>query len=312
MPELRIQCDLCGGDTAHDDVLAVGTRRPVPDMITRCRVCGYVHLSPLPDVAEIRAYYDTAPTYGLTSDDPRDYAGIVADKRAFIEWIFRVAERPANRHSLDVGCGIGALVQAMRSSGFEARGIDYQDAAARQGAKIFGVTIENKDITEIADASQGVVSMCDCLEHFPHPLEALAEVRRILDHGGVFFGTIPNFNGLERYLKGADAAVVSYPQHLSFFTVATLRRALEKAGFEVCFCGFIPLYAVALSLGLRRRLRAARASVRFWGAARILDGVVSGLTWSKRWLLYPVLNAFVVEPVCWGIPWCSWRARRPE
>jgi hypothetical protein len=48
----------------------------------------------------------------------------------------------------------------------------------------------------------------------------------------LFYCTTPNFNSLLRYYLKEDYNVISYPEHLSYYTKKTLNKLLTENGFH--------------------------------------------------------------------------------
>ena len=71
--------------------------------------------------------------------------------------------------------------------------------------------------------------MSEC-EHLAEPDAHLDELARLTRPGGLLLLTTPTFGGLSQRLLGMRWRVVD-PEHLGYFTAATLRQALERAGF---------------------------------------------------------------------------------
>ncbi|MGK5112626.1 MULTISPECIES: class I SAM-dependent DNA methyltransferase [unclassified Geodermatophilus] len=133
---------------------------------------------------------------------------------------------------VDLGCGQGALVAAMRAAGYtRARGIDVspeQVAIARQSG-IDGV--EQGDVLEVLSASPGqflAITATDFFEHLTREelLVLLPQVRAALRDGGVLVGRVPNavspFGGNYRH---GDFT------HESWFTARSVRQLMAVAGF---------------------------------------------------------------------------------
>lgn len=55
---------------------------------------------------------------------------------------------------------------------------------------------------------------------------------RTLRPGGRAFIRVPNFSAINRRLSGANWPGFRYPDHVNYFTPATLRTAVEAAGFQ--------------------------------------------------------------------------------
>jgi hypothetical protein len=57
-------------------------------------------------------------------------------------------------------------------------------------------------------------------------------ISQLLRHGGLFYCTTPNFNSVMRYFLGADYNLIEYPEHLSYYTRATLNRLAAMHGLK--------------------------------------------------------------------------------
>lgn len=78
-----------------------------------------------------------------------------------------------------------------------------------------------------------VLVSIEVIEHLSTPAEEVKLMHRVLRPAGLLYITTPNFNGLQRLLTGRDTAIISYPEHLSYFTPRTLSRLTGQSGFKV-------------------------------------------------------------------------------
>ena len=99
-------------------------------------------------------------------------------------------------------------------------------------------------------------------------------------------GSVPNYNGIGRYLHGTRSIALIFPVHLNQFTKASLRRTLMQGGLEVLYIGFPPPYGVSLTLGARKYL------MNRFGSNSATRALVTALTALKKYVLYPPLNLF--------------------
>ena len=289
-------CDLCSTVTPHEMIYSWPDIADRPTATKRCERCSYVHLDPIPDTATIRSFYENDAPYGYVSNRLDDYANVVHDKLIFIDWVLDIAGgAPSVRRFLDIGCGIGLLIHAMSLRGFDGLGTDFQAEAATVGAHVFGSKIVQASIADLRGQKYGAIALCDSIEHLPSPTDDLRAIRQLLHEDGILFGNAPNFHGIDRYLWGAKSVTVGFPQHLSCFTPKTLRALLEKNGFDVKFIGFVPPYTVSYTLGLRQKLRDFRNKLRSSGIQSLCNVLISGLTWTKRHVCYPLANFFVLR-----------------
>jgi putative addiction module CopG family antidote len=101
---------------------------------------------------------------------------------------------------LDIGCGSGFYLAALREAGWDGEGIEPGETAAQFARKHCGLPVHNSNAEEALaacrDGSFDLVTMWHVLEHLPDPAKVLAEVRRILRPGGTLMLEVPNFSSI--------------------------------------------------------------------------------------------------------------------
>jgi SAM-dependent methyltransferase len=146
--------------------------------------------------------------------------------------------RPGER-VLDLGCGAGRFVAALRDAGADPVGVEVAEAALeRARANAPGAdlrAVEPDGSLPLEHASIDLVWCSEVLEHVADTEHLLLEARRVLRPGGRLVVTVP-FHGR---VKAAAIALVRFDahfdptgQHLRFYTCASLARTLDQAGFE--------------------------------------------------------------------------------
>ena len=83
-----------------------------------------------------------------------------------------------------------------------------------------------------AEAYDGIL-MIGYLEHEIQPREVLCAARRILKSDGLMIVKTPNYASLNRRLTGARWCGYRFPDHVNYFTPATLTEMLRGCGFEI-------------------------------------------------------------------------------
>jgi SAM-dependent methyltransferase len=148
------------------------------------------------------------------------------------------AARPGER-VLDLGCGGGRFVAALRDAGVEAIGVELAEAALERARR----NVPGADLRLVrADGSlplgHGEVDLVWCsevLEHVPDTIAFLTEIRRVLRRDGRLLVTVPDHGRVKRTLLALthyDAHYDPLGQHLRFYTRRSLVRVLQAAGFE--------------------------------------------------------------------------------
>jgi SAM-dependent methyltransferase len=78
-----------------------------------------------------------------------------------------------------------------------------------------------------------VVCMWDTIEHLPGPARFVSRAAEALRPGGHLFLTTGDIGSLNARLRGSGWRQIHPPTHLNYFSRETMRRLLERYGFEV-------------------------------------------------------------------------------
>jgi SAM-dependent methyltransferase len=208
--------------------------------ICRCGACGLDLTTPPPDPGAMGSYYPV--TYYAQSGARRFPTVVEWGQRLLYASRVRTVEALAGGRAgrvLDIGCGPGALLEAFRRRGWDTDGTELSDSSAAR-ARANGLRVHTGPLDSFpwpAGHFDAVV-MWHVLEHWADPLPVLAQVRRLLRAGGVFFVGVPNFGSAEARLTRDKWFHLDVPRHLVHFTPPTLTAALQAAGFEVKRCSY--------------------------------------------------------------------------
>lgn len=147
---------------------------------------------------------------------------------------------------LDVGCGNGRkfaeFCDRFQKSGVTVipYGIEVSSHLAtvsRERLQVFGGdVIENNAIdgmASVAPASLDMVTMHSFLEHEAQPLSLLKTIRKALKPGGSVVLKVPNFACWSRVIRGSRWPGYRFPDHVSYFTPATLQLLADESGFRL-------------------------------------------------------------------------------
>lgn len=220
-------CRLCCGT----DRQVLATRgRGFESLVTAvCTSCGLVSHHPLPDAAEVAAFY--ASRYRV------EYKGAIEPKRKHALRAIRGALARMHRLApllppraavLDVGASSGEFVYAMARAGFDATGIEPNFGYAEYAAATYGVRLQfgGFETAEATPDSLDLVTLNHVLEHLADPWDALRRIHAWLKPDGLLFVEVPNLAGVRK-----QAANTFHRAHIWNFTPETLEAAAFQAGF---------------------------------------------------------------------------------
>lgn len=191
---------------------------------------GFYRVTPRPSDQEIAEFYANVYQNPCIPHDPLRCAELVSELC------------PEPGRVLDVGCGEGHYLASFVERGWSAVGVE-PGATHATVARGKGIDVVEQMLTEELVASLGtfdVVILAHVLEHLTHPEEMLRMIHGLLRPGGVFFCEVPNdFNPLQnialRHCE-LDPWWIALPDHLNYFSLASLSAFVGGHGFEIATC----------------------------------------------------------------------------
>jgi 2-polyprenyl-3-methyl-5-hydroxy-6-metoxy-1,4-benzoquinol methylase len=133
---------------------------------------------------------------------------------------------------LDVGCSTGAFLFQLKTrfgTDYEVTGIDVAgpalDFAEQKGIPVMRESFLS---TDFGEKRFSAVTFWAVIEHLADPRGFLAKAASLLEPDGVCFILVPNLRSLAVRLLGVRYRYI-FPQHLNYFTPASLRRFAASA-----------------------------------------------------------------------------------
>ncbi len=248
--------------------------------LCRCPRCGFAQPEALPSLPR---YFDRMYDQRWSDDwvvrefeaDCKDYIF-----EGILDSLSRVLDG-SRRRLLDVGAHAGRFIAIARRVGWIAEGLELNPKTAAYAALHTGARVRQLNVhdADVEPASFDAVTLTDVLEHVPQPLTVLSRAADLLAPGGWIAVKVPC--GPSQLLKeawrgrlrpGYRPTVADNLVHVSHFSPASLRLALERAGFSsIAISPGAP--ELPQTPGVRGALaRTSRRAVHF--AARVIPGAV--------------------------------------
>lgn len=340
--EVVPRCDLCGSDVVQPLLVNRDRFFGLPGEfgLVRCGACGLVRLSPRPNNEMLATYYPAGEYYAYqppgdpasasrryfsTARDVLRGAGLaslgypVDHLPGWARWVAPRLPNPIVRRAaygrqgfprwvtggraLDIGCGNGAFLNALRRDGWHVTGVDISPVAAEVAQTAYGITVHVGELAQapLEDGSFDFIHMSHVIEHLNQPVTTLEQVSRLLRPGGRLYVETPNIESIGFRRCQEFWYPLETPRHLWLFSPETLSRALSRAGLQPRRLYTQPFPTYAWEATYRReeregRLLATRPAVE----ARSVPRVASRAAASRilRWMRPDVGDILC----CWAVP----------
>jgi SAM-dependent methyltransferase len=200
---------------------------------------------------EPKNYYNRDYFCGGHTDGYADYRGAESVlRREFARTVDFIRRYKSAGRLLDIGCAYGFFLQEARRH-FDVAGIEISEEAGRH-ARQQGLNV----ITGVAEAAtlarlgtMDVIVLLDVIEHLPAPHETLSLCAQHLNSDGIIVITTGDFASLSARLAGAHWRLMTPPQHLWYFTRASIERLAHRLNLRLECIGH-PWKVVPMSLVL--------------------------------------------------------------
>ncbi|HVR40867.1 MAG TPA: class I SAM-dependent methyltransferase [Thermoanaerobaculia bacterium] len=166
----------------------------------------------------------------------KDFAG--SSHRILIDLIRRFAKRGGTL--IDLGAAGGELGDAVREQFTRTLGFEYNvDCIGQLVGRFDAVVITDLEKVKCLPPGLDAIVLADVLEHLRNANAVLQIVRESLADDGHIFVSVPNIANITVRL-GLLFGVFEYRDrgildntHLRFYTLRTIRREIENAGFRI-------------------------------------------------------------------------------
>jgi SAM-dependent methyltransferase len=295
----HVNCAICG--TNHASWLFRPHQACGP--VVQCLTCGLVYINPRQCVSWPEQALAPAPDPSREWRRPcfRRYLAEAAWKHGnFRCTVSRMIELGIGGtlsvpRVLDLGCSVGLFLQVAAETGWEAHGVEPDAVAARYGQERLGLSVYNGFLADAdfpVDHFDAAVSF-QVFEHLPDPVSELREIWRVLRPGGLIALDVPSIDNVWYCLLRGRHRHFATPQHLYFYTPATMGKMLQKVGFRVVAIDF-PSRSLSLEHLCNHHVRLCSARL-----SDLLLGLVSKLGQLHRTVsvnLHDVICVYARKP----------------
>jgi 2-polyprenyl-3-methyl-5-hydroxy-6-metoxy-1,4-benzoquinol methylase len=245
-------CNLCGNATNTPYCPENGRG------LLQCNQCGLVYVGQRPSAQELYALYGETYFHNDQSGEVgySNYIGDEANIRKTAHRRLKFVEQfiPQKGRLLDVGCAMGFVLDVAHERGWQVAGLDVSQFATEYVQKRFGHTAYNVGVTELdkPDGTYDMITMYDVIEHVPDPKANMQKIAQLLRKGGIYELATPDVGSVPAWLTGKQwIGYKMEDEHVYYFSVDTLTKMLNDAGFDVIHVRHVGKY-VTMRLFLDR------------------------------------------------------------
>ena len=209
------------------DLAITDKRYGVTLELWQCGDCGFIYADGN-EIGELVELYEQIEDEG--------YQDTQQTRRMQMRWIVEQAIKtnPEAKTLLDIGAGIGLLVDESRNHGLEAVGVEPSRRLAEYGIQQLGAHLLQGAVPHpsLSGRSFDLVTMIDVLEHVGRPLDLLSVAREYLSPKGLMVVVTPDIRSAAARLMGQSWWHLR-AAHVGYFSEKTFSMAAKKAGLIV-------------------------------------------------------------------------------
>lgn len=288
MCNIRIEkCPLCGSvkiksQFACNDYLVSNDAFE----IYSCMECEFLFTNNFPSANSIGKYYD-ASEYISHSDTKKGFTSKIyhAVRKHMIKEKMKFVCKQSGKQTgkiLDVGCGTGYFLDCAKRKGWEAVGIEKNEAARNLAEKQFGLYVKReKHIYNFPKAYFDAITLWHVLEHIEDLGEMLTKIHNLLSPDGIAVIAVPNCSSYDARHYKARWAGYDVPRHLWHFTPQTMELWVKKFNFQITHKKPLFFDAFYISLLSEKGFK-GKNTVAALVKAFVIGSISTVKTWSKK------------------------------
>ncbi|GBD93082.1 methyltransferase domain protein [bacterium BMS3Abin05] len=255
--------------------------------LEKCRNCGALYVNPRP-VLENQDHYYPIDIHNPFLEFEANHQDFFQKLYAFvhpyaISWKRKQLEKIAGvGRILDVECGNGDFLYAMRRHLWEVMGVERIQKYANFAHRTLGLPV----LRSIEDLSGATIDYFDAItfwhsfSRFHDPVAVLEKIYGHLKAEGFLFIAIPNTRSLDFYFYREDWAALDIPRRLFHITPAQMQKLVRRTGWKIINQKQIGLDYFYNAL-LSEKIRMARIlPSRFFSPVRYFRGFL--VAWLSR------------------------------
>lgn len=245
MANVLKNCPLCGSVEIAEWLCARDPHYGIAGChrLAKCGQCALVFLNPMYSDEQLKALYPA--DYYAYQEEVQAGAWKARAKKVLGYWQgTKDPKFEVPGEMLDIGCGAGSFLTAMRARGWSVRGLEINENAARSArAKGLDVSCGTLNAARFPSETFDYIRASHSFEHMTRPHEVLEEIHRLLKPDGKMLIAVPNCRSLAAHLFAGSWYHLCPPVHAFHYSARSLKRLLNMHNFDVVRVVFNSHYA---------------------------------------------------------------------
>ncbi|WP_235938454.1 class I SAM-dependent methyltransferase [Chitinophaga solisilvae] len=227
-------CPLCGSSQLHEALTAKDyTVSKETFSIIHCGGCSGRFTQHVPDSENIGRYYQS-----------QEYISHSETKEGLINRLYHSVRKITLRSKqnwvrngsgiktgslLDIGCGTGAFLHYMQTSGWTVTGLEPDENARHNAKTLYGLEpLPIEQLFTLPAGQYDAITMWHVLEHVHELHRYLDHIRTLLKPGGTLLIAVPNYTSPDAEHYGQYWAAYDVPRHLYHFSPSSMEKLLSS------------------------------------------------------------------------------------
>lgn len=236
----NVKCNICEKDdytivypslySEKDNVVELfksSGDEPSKDQIVKCNNCGLVYVNPRIKPEKIIEGYSEG-------SDERFISQAQEREKTFAKTLKVIEKYVPVGSVLDIGTAGGSFLAAAKKRGWQVNGIEPNKWLCEWGKKNYEIDIKQGTLenNKLKQSSFDLVTLWDVLEHVPNPTDTLTRINKLLKINGTLVVNYPDIGAsIAKLMRRKWVFILTV--HLFYFTPETIKKLLEKCGFEI-------------------------------------------------------------------------------
>jgi len=229
-------CSLC--ESNNFTLLSEGDRYGFDLKKQFCNQCGLIQTYP----ALSREFHEEFYSYHYRplylKSETVDYESVIKEQndkaKKYLDYFFNngLSEKLADLAIIEIGCSSGGTIDALKTAAKSVQGCDLDVEAIKFAKDNFKLAVEVDMYPSTLPEGPRLFILSHVLEHVFNPLEALKEIRLLMNTGDYLFIAVPGINGVANGDYKNDLRRYFHIAHVTDFSATTLNNVTNHAGFK--------------------------------------------------------------------------------